>query len=124
MKATSGRRVEANSRAPGAPWKRFNSSTTAGTKIKVLESLFFGRVPITTMHSHQGFEQLADGESLVVTHNEDELASRCIELLGDPVGRARLADHGRGLVVTRYSFDHFSSVVRETVERFIGTATP
>lgn len=88
-----------------------------GTKIKVLETLFYQRTSVVTTHAHYGYEELRDRESLLVARNESELANGCIELLTNFDLRERLAENGRRKVIDNYSFNHFSSVVRETIEK-------
>jgi glycosyltransferase involved in cell wall biosynthesis len=65
-----------------------------GTRLKVIEALA-RRVPlVSTTFGCEGIE-LSHGEELVVADHPVEFAAACIELLGDPVRRARLAEAGR-----------------------------
>lgn len=88
-----------------------------GTKIKVVESLFYGRTVVVTLDAQRGYEQLRDQESLMVVRDEAELIDRCIQLLKNPELRARLAENGYAKAIDIYSFTRFQSVVRETVEK-------
>jgi glycosyltransferase involved in cell wall biosynthesis len=92
-----------------------------GTKIKVLESLFYQRTAVVTNYAQHGYETLKNRESLLVASNESELVNGCIELLVDFDLRSRLAENGRTIVVNEYSFDRFSSLVNETIEALYQT---
>jgi polysaccharide biosynthesis protein PslH len=87
-----------------------------GTKIKVLESLFYQRTAVVTTHAQYGYEKLKNRESLLVVSDESELVKGCIELIADFDLRSRLAEKGRTIVINEYSYNHFSSLVRETIE--------
>jgi glycosyltransferase involved in cell wall biosynthesis len=87
-----------------------------GTKIKVLESLAYGRTIAVTRHSMRGYErELVNGESLLIADNEGQLAQACVRLLRDPPLCVRLADAGAGIVSQHFSFERFSDEVRRSV---------
>lgn len=88
-----------------------------GTKIKVLESLFYQRSCVVTHHAHYGHEKLKNGESLLVAFDELEFIDQCIKLLKDPNLRSQLADHGRKIVINEYSFNRFCSIIEKTKEK-------
>ena len=91
-----------------------------GTKIKVLEALAFGRTCLVTRHAQRGFEHLLHhGESVYVADNDEQLAAGCCLLLQDAALRNAMAATGSRVVAQCFSFDHFASVVRETVERVL-----
>lgn len=88
----------------------------AGTNIKVMEALRFGRPCVLTGFSHRGYSKtLPSGEALLVGRTDDEFAAHCIELLRNPALREKLARQGRGAVAEHYSFESFSRTVAESI---------
>lgn len=86
-----------------------------GTKIKVLESLAFGRTVVSTHHSLVGLEEdLRRGESLLAP-SDAGFARACLLLLRDRSLRDRLAAHGEKIVRERYSEERFERVIKDTV---------
>ena len=97
----------------------------AGTKIKVVEALAYGRTCLVTPHALHGYEgHLRHGEALWCGPTDAAMADGCIALLTDPSLRDRLADRGRSVVAAEYSDDRFREVVRATCEPLIGGAAP
>jgi glycosyltransferase involved in cell wall biosynthesis len=95
--------------------------TGAGTNIKVLESLAFGRTCAATVIGHRGFEDsLASGDSLLVAANPEDLAENCIRLINDHALRLALAKRGREVIQREFSYEKFASVVHREVERALG----
>ena len=93
----------------------------AGTNIKVLESLAFGRTCVTTAFGHRGFEdQLYSDDSLLVAANAEDLAENCIRLVHDDAQRLALAKRGREVVQREFSYQKFASIVHREVERALG----
>jgi len=91
-----------------------------GTKIKVLESLLYGRTCVVARHSLRGYESvLAHGESLYVADDRNALVAGCLELLRQPDARARLADRGRPLVTRHFSVERFQRTVHEAIDRVL-----
>ena len=89
-----------------------------GSKIKVLESLLYGRTCVVSPHSLRGYEtHLRDGEALCVAPDDASMARACITLLGNPRARRDLAAQGRRQVLGHYSVDRFESVVGEALGR-------
>ena len=85
----------------------------AGTKIKVLESLSYGRTAVVGTPSLRGYEStLHHWESLLVGEDEDDLARHCLALLKDPKRRDALAASGQRVVQKHYSFEVFERAVR------------
>jgi glycosyltransferase involved in cell wall biosynthesis len=93
----------------------------AGTNIKVLESLSFGRTCVATVTGHRGYEDcLRAGDSLLVAGNPEDLAENCIRLCNDQAQRGALAKRGREVVQREFSYEKFASVVHQEVERALG----
>ncbi len=89
-----------------------------GTKIKVLESLAFGRTTVVADHSLRGHEHLfRHDESLCVASSEAGLTEHCIALLQDPARCRRLAERGVQVVCDNFSFDSFRARVAADVDR-------
>ena len=88
-----------------------------GTHIKVLESLYFGRLAIVSDYGLRGCEEvLRHGESIYVAQDRQEFVAGCLKMLRNPAERAALAAAGARVVRTEYSFDRFRTVVADTVE--------
>jgi glycosyltransferase involved in cell wall biosynthesis len=95
--------------------------TGAGTNIKVLESLAFGRTCVATVVGHRGFEDsLPAGDSLLVAANPEDLAENCIRLINDHALMPALAKRGREVVRREFSYEKFASIVHREVERALG----
>ncbi|MBE9062329.1 glycosyltransferase family 4 protein [cf. Phormidesmis sp. LEGE 11477] len=90
-----------------------------GTKIKVLETLFYQRTAVITDHAQYGYDNLKHKESLWVAATEAELIEGCIHLLSNPDLRAEMAAKGRETVVREYSFERFSNLIRTSIEKFM-----
>ncbi len=95
--------------------------TGAGTNIKVLESLAFGRTCVATVTGHRGYENsLKAGESLIVAADPEGLAENCIRLIDNPSKRGALATRGRQVVQREFSYEKFASIVHHEIERALG----
>ena len=93
----------------------------AGTNIKVLESLAFGRTCVVTAMGHRGYEdRLQSGDSLLVAANAEDLAENCLRLINDHARRLALAKRGREVVRREFSYERFASIVHREVERALG----
>jgi len=91
-----------------------------GTNIKVLESLARGRTSVLARPAHRGYENtLLDEHALLVGDDAESIAAACVRLLRDPELRQKLADHGRHIAETTYSFEHFAKVVETTIQRVV-----
>lgn len=88
-----------------------------GTKIKVLESLAYGRACVVTPHSHRGHEEsLPDTKAVLRQDTPAGLADACCRLLEDPATRRDLAEFGAEVVRNRYSRQRVDEIVEATVE--------
>lgn len=93
----------------------------AGTNIKVLESLAFGRTCVATATGHRGYEDsLQAGDSLLVASNPEDLAENCIQLIKNHPRRLALATRGREVVQREFSYERFASIVHREVDRALG----
>ena len=95
----------------------------SGTKIKVLESLLFGRTLVAHAHAVRGLAELRHGESLLVAHGDEEFAASCLALFADPSHADAMAARGRGIVEREYSFARVARVVRNDVYKVLGAST-
>lgn len=88
-----------------------------GTKIKVLESLQYGRTLVGTAHSCRGYEDtLRHLESIWIAPDEESVVEGCLRLLNDPDLRVAMAEAGHDVVERHYSCDAFQRAVREAIE--------
>ncbi|MFO0959091.1 MAG: glycosyltransferase family 4 protein [Isosphaeraceae bacterium] len=83
-----------------------------GTKIKVIESLAYGRTCVATPHALHGYgAHLRHGESIWRGGTDAEMADGCIRLLRDADLRERMAAEGHRVVTSRFSPAAFSGEV-------------
>ncbi len=91
-------------------------SAGAGTKIKVLESLRYGRPVVLTSHSLRGYENvLEDGRDLLVADDPGRLAGSMVPLLDSPELRESMARSGQARVDEQFGFDRFATMVAEVL---------
>lgn len=92
-----------------------------GTKIKVVESLAYGRTIVVTPHALLGYEQrLRHRQELWVGQADAEFAEGCVRLLREPGERTAMAERGRNVVAAHYSSVAFERAVLDAVERLTG----
>ena len=79
-----------------------------GTKIKVLESLSFGKAIVVSSHAFSGYEaRLEDQESIVVAYTDEAFCQACVRLLVDDSFREKLERNGKRVCDQYFSFDAF-----------------
>ncbi|MCK6624181.1 MAG: glycosyltransferase family 4 protein [Anaerolineae bacterium] len=93
----------------------------AGTRLKILEALAWGKPVVSTSIGAEGIE-FTPGEELLVADQPDLFAQTVIELLADPLKQRHLAQAGRRRVETMYTAQR--SVDRLLAELGIEMATP
>jgi glycosyltransferase involved in cell wall biosynthesis len=87
----------------------------AGTKIKVLESLAFGRTCIATRHAAHGFDgYLKSGHDLLVAEDNAAMVRDCVSLLHDPQRRNALARSGNAAIRAHFTAEAFVEKVAQT----------
>ncbi|MGA2890123.1 MAG: glycosyltransferase [Terracidiphilus sp.] len=87
-----------------------------GTKIKVLESLSYGRTCLMYKHSNRGFDNiLRNQESVWLANDEAEMGRSCANLLARPQLCARLGENGARHIAANYTYDSFESEVHNTL---------
>jgi glycosyltransferase involved in cell wall biosynthesis len=90
----------------------------AGTKIKVLESLRFGRTVVLTEHSLRGYTSaLENGRDVCVADAPNEIAMAVVDLLQNPGKRESMAKSGQAVVNDHFGFDRFANVVAARLDR-------
>ncbi|NHA15361.1 glycosyltransferase family 4 protein [Thioalkalivibrio sp. XN279] len=91
----------------------------AGTKIKVIESLSYGRTALVTAHSARGYENtLKHNESLWVANNEQDLIEGALLLLNGRDLRHMLEKNGRSIVEQLHNMSAFQRQVDASIARF------
>ena len=91
-----------------------------GTKIKVLESLAYGRTCVATSHACEGFaDHLQHKDTIWLAQDDDALVDGCLELLGNPSLRDAMAQRGNRLVREEFSIDRFQQIVKRTVSAIL-----
>jgi glycosyltransferase involved in cell wall biosynthesis len=96
-----------------------------GSKIKVLESLGFGRAAVVTPHALRGYEHvLKDRESIFVVERDADFASACVEVLANARLRNSVAARGRALVLQHFTSEVAAGEVRKTLESLCPVLAP
>ncbi len=75
----------------------------AGTRLKVVEALANHLPLVTTTVGCEGID-VTDDVSARLADDAEGFAAACVELLGDPGARQRLADAGAALFAERYEW--------------------
>ncbi|GIW77204.1 MAG: hypothetical protein KatS3mg104_2267 [Phycisphaerae bacterium] len=87
-----------------------------GTKIKVLESLAYGRTVVACSHAMRGYGCLTETDPAVaVAESDEDFIHACIRLLTDPGLRQAMAERGKRIVEQVFSFNRFASIVADHV---------
>ena len=84
----------------------------SGTRIKILESMAFGRPVVATSMAAEGMG-LRDGEHIVLEDDMADFARAVVELCDDPARRERIADAARAYVTETYGVGVLRAGVRE-----------
>lgn len=82
-----------------------------GTNIKILESLAYGRVCVTTPHSADGFKTELAGAGLGVASDDAHFARLCLDWLDDPTSRRGEAERARAPLEMHYTHALFAERV-------------
>lgn len=77
----------------------------SGMKIKVMESMAYGVPVVTNAEGAEGLDG-AEGKAYTVAEDDQALADRAVELLGDPILRGRMRASGRALIEEQYAPEH------------------
>ncbi|GJL94841.1 MAG: hypothetical protein DHS20C05_12460 [Hyphococcus sp.] len=92
----------------------------AGTKIKVLEALAFGRGIVTAPNSAYGLPpEMLDGPVRVAS-DRAQMIELCNGLLSSPERALAYAWEGRKIIEDKFNRDQFTRIVTEDCERTIG----
>lgn len=75
----------------------------AGTRLKVVEALANHLPMVTTTVGCEGID-VVDGQQTLIADDARSFADRCLQLIGDPALRQRLADSGGTLFEQRYDW--------------------
>lgn len=79
-----------------------------GTNIKILESLAYGRVCVTTPRCANALSgKLFSEVGIVVANNDTAWIKWCTRLLSDKLERIKIANSGHAIVATHYTKSHF-----------------
>jgi polysaccharide biosynthesis protein PslH len=91
----------------------------AGTRLKILEALMFGKALVASSVAVEGLD-LRPGIDLEVADTADSFANACLELMRDESRRLRLGHEGRKRVFEQYEWARIgrlaNAVVAETVQ--------
>jgi glycosyltransferase involved in cell wall biosynthesis len=89
-----------------------------GTKIKVLESMLYGRACVCASHSLRGYEHVLEHDrSILVAADDAALVQGCVSLLNDPAKRVAIANEGGRLVREHFSLQRFMDTVLNSVDK-------
>ena len=97
----------------------------AGTKIKVLESLAYGRCCVATPHSSFGYEEkFPDGSGLIYSNTESDMIEKCIKYLREPSARVEMSKAGNQVILNNFTYASFSAVVHSSLESVLSDLAP
>jgi polysaccharide biosynthesis protein PslH len=93
-----------------------------GTRLKILEALALGTPVISTRKGAEGLD-LADGQDYLLADTPSEFAQTTLELLNNPLLRAKLSAHGQQTVFRKYDWRMIGArltalITQVTQERF------
>ncbi|MGH7178164.1 MAG: glycosyltransferase family 4 protein [Tepidisphaeraceae bacterium] len=87
-----------------------------GTQIKVLESLAFSRAAVVSRFVGERYgNAFADGQSLALASNAEEMIERCLSLLRNPSMAADLARNGHETVQGQFTWPAFRAAVLDSI---------
>jgi polysaccharide biosynthesis protein PslH len=90
-----------------------------GTRLKILAAMASKMPVVTTEIGNEGIDA-ADGDSILIGNNPDELASKALKVMKDKVLYEKIALNAKKLVQTNYSYSSIakklSDVYKEVVE--------
>jgi len=76
----------------------------SGTRLKILESMAFGRPVISTSIGCEGLH-VCNNENIIISDKPDEFARKTVELLQNKEFREKISQNGRNLVKYNYSWE-------------------
>jgi glycosyltransferase involved in cell wall biosynthesis len=94
----------------------------SGTRIKILESMAFGRPVVSTSLGCEGLA-VTPGENILVADDPADFAAQTIRLLNDKELRHRLAVNGRQLIETTYDWQAVAQRLLQTYNETVGKRT-
>ena len=95
-----------------------------GTKIKVLESLYYGRAALVTEQANRGYDQIRAAGGVRVASTEAEIITAAIEMLGTPESCRESAAIGHAIVLDNYGFARFKASVAAAVDSAMRRSEP
>jgi glycosyltransferase involved in cell wall biosynthesis len=87
-----------------------------GTRLKIMEALDSGRPVVATSVGSEGLEDLI-GRGVVIADTTRGMADEIVQLLGDPLGAARLGAQGHEAVNAEHTWDIALRPLLQTVGR-------
>jgi len=88
-----------------------------GSQIKVLESLAYGRMPVTTPYVADAFAPFLKGDHLLsVADSAVDMAARCVRALREPESTALFSAKAMPVLKAHFSWDTFLASVHDGVE--------
>jgi glycosyltransferase involved in cell wall biosynthesis len=85
-----------------------------GTNIKVIEAMYMSKACVISQYASRGFEDLLiDGENILIAENENDFASKIIQLLKDPDLSKHIGVNAKKALKDEYSYDNFCKTVQQ-----------
>lgn len=96
-----------------------------GTKIKVLESLAYGRTVVLPRKASRGYSSLiSEFPAVACVDSDEDFVNTCVELLKSPEDCVKMAVYGMDIIRQKFSFDIFSTSVSKLINKvFPGDAS-
>jgi glycosyltransferase involved in cell wall biosynthesis len=88
-----------------------------GTRIKILESICWGKSIISTSSGMEGVNTYGE-EPVLIADDPEIFAHKVLELVSDDVLRVKIKENARNFAKKHYSFDKFKESVLDIFFRF------
>jgi len=92
----------------------------AGTKIKVLEALMYGKALVGTVHAVRGFSGLAQGGGVLVAADAAGMTAHCVHLFQEPATALEQGELGARAIDGSHSPASFASRVQADLRMLTG----
>lgn len=86
----------------------------AGVKVKIIDSLSYGQIIVTTKKGIEGME--IDENQLICSDDSNELAEKCLEILNDRSKFVHLSENALAYIRENHSIEHQANLIKQTFE--------
>ncbi|MDD2208871.1 MAG: glycosyltransferase family 4 protein [Bacilli bacterium] len=88
----------------------------AGSNIKVLEAMKYGKTTVLSLHATRGYEDLlCDFDNTLIAKNDNDFAEKIILALTDHQLRLKIGTRAKDTINSYFSFDFFCEIVKKVI---------